>query len=90
MEVAMARQRAKDTLAPITLDQVYNLAMRDRKFLKAFLVDPKVALQRKGRALSDDDLMALMAWLERMPAINWKELLELLLTKTKAKIYPWP
>jgi hypothetical protein len=86
----MARRVAKAPLKTATLEQVYNLAMRDRKFLKAFLADPTSALKRKGRTVSYEDLMALKAWLEKVPLKNWKELIDLLLTQTKAKIYPWP
>jgi hypothetical protein len=83
-EVVMPRAKAKRK--PPVLKQVYDLARRDPVFLAAVIRDPKKALQKKGKRLSDKDLEKLKKWLEKLLIAT----LTFLMSEMKGKVYPWP
>jgi hypothetical protein len=81
-EVAMPKRKPERA----TLRQVYDLARRDPSFLAAVIKDPKKALQKKGKRLSDKDIEKLVKWLEKLLLST----LKFLMSETRGKIYPWP
>ena len=73
----------------ITMQQLYRIARRDRRFFDAIVKNPRTAIAKKGLSLSPGDLRRLERTLRKVYKIRGKDLAGLL-RKGEVSIHPWP
>jgi hypothetical protein len=72
-----------------TLQQLYRIARRDRRFFDALLKNPRTALAKKEISLSPADLRKLEKALRKVYKISARDLTAILITG-KVTVRPWP
>ncbi len=74
----------------VTIKYVYAKALKDRRFCRALLKNPKKALAAKKFALTQDQLRRLRDYLRRKHCFTGRKLMKLMSEITPPSPKPWP
>jgi len=73
----------------ITLQKLYRIARRDRRFFDALLKNPRTAIAKRGLSLSPGDLRRLQRAFRKVYKIKGKDLAGIMV-QGRVSIRPWP